>query len=123
MDRRKATDNKQQNYKYLKMGKNCDHLKEQDASTVDPSKLTALSPEVVRYSCSVLVFVVGIIWRRTVQLSLLRWINVHEWIGSDLQVDHSGLCIPNEVAISTWDKNVILPFIRSKLSSFDILPR
>lgn len=28
--------------------KKCDHLKKQDASAVDPTKLTALSPEVVR---------------------------------------------------------------------------
>ena len=29
-----------------------DHLMKQDASTVDPSKLTALSPEVVRFELS-----------------------------------------------------------------------
>ena len=35
--------------------KKCDHLKKQDASAVDPTKLTALSPEVVRF----IYFVVG----------------------------------------------------------------
>lgn len=34
--------------------KKCDHLSKQDASTVDPTKLTALSPDVVRLvSCFV----------------------------------------------------------------------
>ena len=35
--------------------KKCDHLKTQDASSVDPSKLTALSPDVVSFLAGVVV--------------------------------------------------------------------
>ena len=77
LDRRKTTDNKLHNHIFLKMGKNCDHLKAQDASTVDPAKLTALSPEVVRYSHWFSLFIVGRIWRRMVMLAIAP---LHGWI-------------------------------------------
>jgi hypothetical protein len=79
--------------------KKCDHLKKQDASTVDATKLTALTPDVVRLvspcdSCSdsvVALCAAGFSWRQSIVIVIDSFCSVSV-SGTTLQAMGGWLC-------------------------------